>query len=111
MGYTHYAGGLAAMAQADFRYAQRFIEKQTGLRLDRAQVDALWRTSGSKAIVAEVGVIRPGICIAMVDILCNRLVGTDWPLNGDQGEDGAFFHRFTTAAIAAGYEVPEREAA
>ncbi len=107
MGYTHYAGGLAPMPEADFRYARRFIERQTGLVPDRAQVDALWRTTGSKAIIAEVGVIRSDVCIAMVDVLCNHLVGRDWPLNGDQGEDGVFFHRFTTAAITAGYEVSE----
>jgi hypothetical protein len=116
MGATYIQGEgirFSSMPAADLRYAQRHIEKQTGLRLDGNQVNALWSRVGRRSILAEVGVVHVEVCIAMVDILCSNLIGQDWPLNGTDGdeEEGTFFHQFTAAAIAAGYKVSERQAA
>lgn len=119
MGATYIQGegirysGMHTMPGADLRYAKRHIEKQTGLRLVDGQVAALWSRVGHRPILGEVGVVRLGVCIAMVDALCNSLLGQDWPLNGGDGDEpeGTFFHNFTTAALAAGYVVTERNAA
>jgi len=116
MGATYIQGvGLrfSPMPTADLRYAQRHVEKQTGLKLTPAQTESLWAEIGRRSILPEVGVVRFDVCIAIVDALCNRLIGQDWPLNGTDGneEEGTFFHSFTSAAIAAGYEVSLRKAA
>ncbi len=116
MGATYIQGEgirFPGMPAADLRYAQRHIERQTGLVLNRGQITGLWNHAGRRSILAEVGVVRVEVCIAMVDVLCNGLLGQDWPLNGGDGneEEGTFFHNFTVAALAAGYEVSDRKAA
>jgi hypothetical protein len=116
MGATYIQGEgirFSGMPAADLRYAQRHIRKQTGLALDRDQVNGLWTQVGRRSILAEMGVVHFEVCIAMVDALCNNLLGQDWPMNGGDGneEEGTFFHNFTVAAIAAGYEILERKVA
>ncbi len=93
------------------RYAQRHIERQTGFMLEPPQINTLWNAIGRRAIFDEIGVVHIEVCIAMVDVLCNSLVGQDWPLNGDVGDDDLFFHHFVAAGVAAGYQVSPREAA
>lgn len=101
------------MSPADLRYARSHIERQTGLRLTFAQTENLWIEIGRRSILREAGDVRIGICVEMVDALCGRLLDHPWPLNGGDGneEEGEFFHNFTSAAIAAGYEVSSRSAA
>ena len=114
MGATYIQGvgiRFSPMPRADLRYAQRHIEKQTGLLLDEPQVESLWRETGRRGILGEQGLIRHHVCIALVDCLTNRLLGIDWPLNGYEGEDGMFFHNFTAAAVEGGYKVARPRAA
>ncbi|NTF23616.1 hypothetical protein G6L37_35165 [Agrobacterium rubi] len=105
-GYGFRSNGLQV---EDMRYARRHIEKQTGLALQPAQVEELWRSAGSIRILGLPGTVRSHVCVAMVDLLTVRLVGHDWPLNGS-GDD-VFYQDFISAAIEAGYQVAEKVAA
>ena len=98
---------------SDVRYAQRHIERQTGLLLSPMQVNDLWGRTALPTILSEVGYVRSGVCVAMVDLLCNDLLGQDWPVGGGDGSEpkDTFFHNFTAAAISAGYQVASKQAA
>lgn len=99
------------ISASELSMAKRHIMKQTGLDLTDQQLAGVWMRSGLGGILEEIGRVDRYVCIDLVDALCRELLGHNWPLNGYEGEDRAFFHEFTTAAIAAGYSVSGRAVA
>lgn len=91
------------ISRYEISLATRYIIKQTGLLLTEHQLIGLWTRTGLGGILQELGRVDRWICIDLVDALCREVLGHDWPINGDEGEEKAFFHRFTIAAIEAGY--------
>ncbi|WP_327210321.1 hypothetical protein [Rhizobium leguminosarum] len=99
------------ITEADLAYAIRHIERQTGLALTREQMRGVWLRSRLAGIIQEIGRVDAYVCVDLADSLCRELTGGNWPVEGDVGQDGLFFHDFSAAAIEAGYSVTTRRAA
>ena len=96
------------LSASEARFICRHFLKQSGLVLTEEQARSLWQRSGFGPVLGEPGEVAAHVCVRLVDFLCEDLTGEPWPLNGDTGVDRAFFHRFSTAAIADGYAVADR---
>lgn len=101
---------MTKIPEEDLSYAIRHIERQTGLALTREQMRGVWFRSGLAGVIQEIGRVDVHVCVDLADALCRELTGGNWPLHGDAGEDGLFFHDFTAAAIEAGYALGRKAA-
>lgn len=113
MGATYYQGvGIVfspptrPLSPQALRYFCRHVQRQTGILLSEQQARRLWVDAGCPLVLGEPGEVRVDACVRIVDVLCTKLLGHEWPIKGGEGVQPSdeFFHNFTSAAIKAGFE-------